>query len=934
MLRKTSCTRSIFSLLLAMISQAVWSAEETNTSTRFPRVGRATLSAAGAGVGTAAGAGVGIFGGDVMQPVYGNDNGFLFADFMGDGATSNTFLVSPGVGYRQVVKNQIWGAYFFGDNEKVNLGKNFWNLSPGIEWMTPHWDVHANGYFPLPQTKKMGETVFADTLGNYDYVSFVNGTHNQYDALTAPYDVIGNGGDVELAYRFAVYNNFASRVYVGGYFYEPASATDFTNITNVKNITGVTVGLEQSLTKNIRASLMNSYDSLNSYTIGVRLQLTFGDDSTTYSNNVHDRLLEPIERHVGIIATGAGTYDQLGYRNLGNALEYNNVYFLAPNGVAGLHLTGADDGAYLAAAADGTYGNPMNLSQASLDAINSQSPNSSRLYLQGGNGAVYDVNVSNTGTYTDPVQNVTAHGLLLYNGQDLYGRSANYTAPAASNERPIVSIDGNDNFNGVNGFIIQNGGENTFSDLAITASTTNANFFTTYGIGVITSLGATADATVNVINTSVTALNTGLYAGNSSTTRTLTINAINSSFNGNTNTQTNNNNNLGGANGLYANNSSTGNLTINATSTSFSDNTMSGPNNWAAGLYATNNTGNLTINATDSSFNNNTSSIDGNAGAFGLKIFQNTGAGTQNITVINSQFNDNTATATNNAGGYGISVTCSTCSASNLNITNSSFNGNTASDPNGGAYGLYGNFINMNVNITNSTFNDNINNGTPTTSTGAFGVEFIVGNDTESKTINITNSQFNGNRAINVGNGNPASGLLVQYNLNTGSAALTVNVAGSEFNNNVISGDANSGAIGFYAINAGNAPMAVTVTGSQFNGNSASGNNNGGAYGLVAQNASSGSLTFSATESQFNGNTVSGSGASALGYGFYVDNSTIGNGPLSVTSLAGSTFSNNGNYGLFAAGNSTPNTTVNLAGTTFLGNPASYDSSGNVSFTE
>ena len=915
MLRKTSCTRSVFSLLLALISQAVWSAEETNTSTRFPRVGRATLSAAGAGVGAAAGAGIGIFGGDVMQPVYGNDNGFLFADFMGDGASDNTFLVSPGVGYRQVVKNQIWGAYFFGDNERVGLGKNFWNLSPGIEWMTPHWDVHANGYFPIPQTKAMGTPVFADTLGNYDYVNFVTGTHNQYDALTAPYDVIGNGGDVEIAYRFARYKNLASRVYVGGYFYQPASDTNFTNITDVKNITGITAGFEQSLTQNIRVSLMNSYDSLNSYTIGVRLQLTFGDKSTIYSNNVHDRLLEPIERHVGVIETGAGTYDQLGYRNLGNALEYNNVYFLASNGVG-----------------NGTYGNPMPLSQTSFDAINSQSPNSARLYMQGGSGAVYDVNTSNTGMYMDPVQNVTAYGLLLYNGQDLYGRSANYTAPSKSDERPIVSIDGNAAVQGVNGFIIQSG-ENTFSDLAITAATTNTTTYTTYGIGVITSSGATADATVNVINTSVTALNTGLYAGNFSNTRSLTINASNSSFNGNTNTETNNTNNLGGANGLYANNNSTGNLTINATSTSFSDNTMSGQFNWAAGLYATNNTGNLTINATDSSFNNNTSSIDGNTGAFGLKIYQNAGAGSQNITVINSQFNDNTATATNNAGGYGISVVCTTCSASNLNITNSSFNGNTASDLNGGTYGLYGNFINMSVNITNSAFNDNINNGTTTTSTGAFGVEFLVGTDTESTTINITNSQFNGNKAINVGNGDPASGFLVQY-FNTGSAGLTVNVAGSQFNNNVISGANNSGAMGFYAINASTlAPMTVTVTSSEFNGNSASGNNNGGAYGLVAENDSSGAVTVSATKSQFNGNTVSGSGANVLGYGFYVDNSTIGNGPLSVTSLAGSIFSNNGNYGLFAAGNLTPNTTVNLAGTTFLGNPINYDSSGNVTFT-
>ena len=136
MLRKTLYRRSIISLLLVLITQAACSADKT--STPFPEMGRFTLSAVGAEAGTAAGGGIGIFGGDVMQPVYGNDNGFLFTDFMGDWATGNTFLLSPGLGYRQVVNNQIWGAYFFGDNEKVSLGKNFWSLSPGIEWMTPH----------------------------------------------------------------------------------------------------------------------------------------------------------------------------------------------------------------------------------------------------------------------------------------------------------------------------------------------------------------------------------------------------------------------------------------------------------------------------------------------------------------------------------------------------------------------------------------------------------------------------------------------------------------------------------------------------------------------------------------------------------------------------------------------------------------------------
>jgi len=824
----TRYKHSILSLLIILKTQTAWTAGDT-TTTLMPHLGRFMLSAAGAGVNTAAGSGIGIFGGDVMQPVYGNDNGFLFTDFMGDGATGNTFLVSPGLGIRQVIKNQIWGAYLFGDNEKVSLGQNFWNISPGIEWMTPHWGVHANGYFPIPQTQVMGDTVFADNLGNYDYVYFVNGTHNQYDALTAPYDVIGNGGDVELAYRFSFHDNLASRAYVGGYYYQPSTASNFTNITHVKNIPGITAGFEQSLNKNLRLSLMNSYDSVNFYTIGVRLQLTLGDDSTIYSDNVHDRLLEPIERHVGIIATGAGTYDQLGYQNLGNALEYNNVFFMAPNG-----------------AGNGTYGNPMALSQTSLDTINTQSPNSSRLYFQGGGGAVYAVNSTNT---------LTKQGLQLYNGQDLYGRTANYTAPATSAERPVISINGDTAGVGVdNGFYIQSG-ENTFSDLAITASSTNG---TTTGIYVIT----TTEATINVENTSVTGLSRGLYAENNGTDN-LTINANNSSFSNNTANPAPGD--TFNASGIYASNIAAGTLTINATNSSFNGNMITGiagdNGNTASGIYANNTgAGSLLINAINSSFNGHAnSSSNNNTGASGINAF-NTAAGNLTINTTRSTFNGNTNTGTGTAvagisasntttGNLTINATDSQFNQNsstnaqvnglyiidngghvNLNLSNSSFNGNTITGPNNGsADGVFINAVNLNMNVTNSTFNGNVSDSKNVGGGFANGLEAVVSG---TATITVINSQFNGNQALNAGGGFQAAGLLV---FDTVTANTQVSISGSQFNNNLVTGDgANGGATGFNIYHTSSNTMSIVVTNSQFNGSSASGNGNAGAAGLYA----------------------------------------------------------------------------------------------------
>lgn len=123
----------------------------------------------------------------------------------------------------------------------------------------------------------------------------------------------------------------------------------------------------------------------------------------------------------------------------------------------------------------------------------------------------------------------------------------------------------------------------------------------------------------------------------------------------------------------------------------------------------------------------------------------------------------------------------------------------------------------------------------------------------------------------------------------------------------------------------------MDVSDSQFNDNLATGNSNGGTFGLYAANTSSGVLTIRATQSQFNGNTASGTDNGG-GYAFVADNS-FGSGPLTVTSLCGSTFADNSTYGLYAYGNTTTNTIVNLSGTSFYGNPTNVGSMGNVTFT-
>lgn len=642
-----------------------------------PEAGRLSLFGAGSGIG--------VFGGDGMLPVFGNTQQFAYGDFMGDYGTNDTYLISPGGGYRGIVNNQILGIYCFGDYQRTDLGQDFWVVNPGIEWISPHWDWHLNGYLPPEESKQSGDTVFASTLGYNDTVSFENGTHNQYDQLVAPFTVIGDGIDTEIGYSFSAKDNLRSRVYLGGYYYQPPSSA------NVENFTGVTAGFEQAITKNYSIALFNSYDQLNHYVAGVSLTLTFGGNSNLFSNNVQDRMLDPVQRHVGIINTGAGTYDQESLENQGYALQYDNVYFLSPDGTG-----------------NGTYGSPAPLTQTTLDTINLEQPNSSRLYLQGGENAVYNIN-EDTATGTT--------GLNVYNGQDFYGRTEDYTAPADSSAQPLIEVDTS---NGYSAFFI-NDSTNLFSDLTISgeAATDGVNGFNVAGnsllnlenttiedfnYGINDSYSDNNEQTINVTNSSIINNTDGIFSSNE-TNGTISINVIDSNLSNNLNNSiTVRNNNFGGLSGtsivnisnsildsnqnsgLSAQNAADGSLIVNINNTDISSNVAAGvgiTNGGGTGL------GTTTVNIDNSAINNNgVTTSDANLGIINS-------SGTTTVTANNSSFNG--------AGFTGIYVYNSGSSSNsiiNMTLANSTINDNIY-------YGIYGQAnsgTSTTINYATSTF--------------------------------------------------------------------------------------------------------------------------------------------------------------------------------------------------------------------------------------
>ncbi|MBP9726729.1 MAG: right-handed parallel beta-helix repeat-containing protein [Gammaproteobacteria bacterium] len=658
-----------------------------------PESGRVQLSAAQSNIG--------IFGTDGMLPLFGNNHQFVYSDLMADYGTDETYFVSPGLGYRTVVHNQMLGGYVFADYERTSLGENFWVISPGVEWTDTHWDAHVNGYFPTQSEQQTGNTDWADNFGNYDSVDLVEGTHIQNDATVVPYAVVANGVDTEVGYSFAQENNLRSRVYVGGYYYQPHASYD------VSNITGGTAGFTKSLTKNFSGSVFNSYDNVNHYTLGISLTFTIGGESNQFSTDITDRLLDPVERHVGIIRTGAGTYDQQSLQQVGYGQEFDDVYEVSPDGTG-----------------DGTIGNPASLDQATLDNINSESPYGAHIYMQGGEEAVYTVSDSS---------------LTLYQSQNIFGRTEDYKAPADSDSQPEIDVD---SVAGNSGFII-NDTTNMISDITINGNGSSTSSPGPAGISVF----GNSTVTISNVNVSGFANGYGVYAINSNDEDTLILDIANSTFSNN-----------GG--GVLAENDADGSMIVtisNSAANNEGNNGLSVTNNLNGGT-----SGKTTVNMSDSEFNNSlnagvyvangvngtlivtvSNSIMSGSQQVGMEIDNSTtgtgsGAGTLTANIRNSTFDSN---GTPNAGP-GLTISSSGQGTLTVAITDSTISNNDQ-------FGIY---VGNNSSLANSVIDISDLSGTTFSNNGFCGIygSAFSGSTT---TIDYTDAVFSGNTPTNQSGG-------------------------------------------------------------------------------------------------------------------------------------------------------------------------------------
>ena len=340
------------------------------------------------------------FAGDLLFPLLGNNDWIGFVDGAAKYGEDQAWLGSVGTGFRGVIRDQLWGAYIFGDRNVSINDQEFWVLNPGLEWMTPQWDSHLNAYIPVSDKRQILGTFTGRELGINDAFYFQEHTLHEY--LFNIVDATGPGVDGEVGFTWN--NRYALRTFIGGYYF---------NMAEGPSITGVEGGIEFPYNENISILIHDAYDRVQRNTFMGTLRIVFGAIPKTPQPDVHTRLLDPFQRHLGSYQTGSGIPINTITHQLNKTLMTNNIWFFNPGGTLFNLANGFSNC---------TYEHPCGeFSQNALDGINTLALNA-KLFV-------------NSGTYNNPLPNT---GFSLYTGQSTYGRMNYFRQAATGIKKPNV----------------------------------------------------------------------------------------------------------------------------------------------------------------------------------------------------------------------------------------------------------------------------------------------------------------------------------------------------------------------------------------------------------------------------------------------------------------------------------------------------------------
>lgn len=389
--------------------------------------------------------------GDLMVPLYGNDNQIFYLDV--DGKYGNNWkgsMWSFGGGYRVILGDYLLGTYCFLDSNQTTFQSHFNIFNPGLELMTNLWDFHVNGYIPASKRSILKNAFFGQQLGMNDTISFSG--HTKYDILFSQFEAVGRGIDGEVGLTLPTRNRV--RIFVGGYQFKFKGAD---------SIKGLEIGVEIPVNRVLTIGLKGRESQKQNNAVFLTLRVTLGGKDKSEFPEIQDRIVDPIPRHLATIGNGSGipARSTIIPKNGQKVPVAQNIWFFTSNsnGSAFSNENGLNNC---------TFENPCraeDYNQNNINFINGIASNADFYFTPGYYPLINNLNV-------EKLSGPGVSQITLNEGQSIYGRTHDYTQPAQDNERPVfggsLKLTGN---NIVSNIKLQ--GKNTQENIGIMANGAN-----------------------------------------------------------------------------------------------------------------------------------------------------------------------------------------------------------------------------------------------------------------------------------------------------------------------------------------------------------------------------------------------------------------------------------------------------------------------------
>ena len=236
------------------------------------------------------------------------------------------------LGHRFSASNDaVWGGYVAYDIRDTG-NKVFNQIGLGIERLGKNWDIRANGYIPVGNSKQVISESFR-SLG-FTGNSFLLDVNRQFEVALA-------GFDVEAGTQIARFGTGDLRAYGGMYYYTGES---------LGSALGVRGRLVANPTDNVSLGLMLQHDSIFDTRLVFNASVDFaGSSRRVLKDDVRTRFAESVQRipTIGVIGKTENTQEPASNAQTGKPLEFR---YVTPGTAAG----------------DGTIENPTGNIQTAL----------------------------------------------------------------------------------------------------------------------------------------------------------------------------------------------------------------------------------------------------------------------------------------------------------------------------------------------------------------------------------------------------------------------------------------------------------------------------------------------------------------------------------------------------------------------------------------